>query len=759
MMKIGMRTAMVAALFLCAMAAKAAAGEMDLMMRKMSGALAEGPKTSWSKSTSLERGFVLIPCFVRTRDAGSTAAAIEAAGGRAERLGGNSGAAIISAHVPAGFAAGLAARPEVEVVEAAPLLSPKMDTARTYSDTVAVQDGTGLGVAYDGTDVVVGAVDDGLDYGHPDFTSATGKRRVQYLMKTVNGTKVECKQAAIQDGTCGIADGGQGTHHGTHVTGIAAGNDPTYTGVAPNSDIMFVFNSATDASTSDAGATSFATAVLDGVSAIFAKADVVDKAAVVNLSLGTSIGAHDGTSLLEQGLTELSAAKPGRIIVNAAGNEQVTPAAQPAARRDYVGGIHASISAPAGESRGYRIGVWSGITAAATYVGGTTADVWLEKGQAGDCDVAAFAYTQGRDPLDFAFPGLATTDDSSFATADIPFSVDSSNVEAASDAAVAVSVDVDSSDIRNEKPHAMAIFYPKGGVLSSNLETRWFDVVIRSKGGACSGHMWLYFDQVYVHDFLKGMAGAGHDVGDGAWAGYKLADGDSLYTATIPSTAVGVISAGSWMPEKPVGSGVSEWTGDNGVTYDQSDLSAPGGTGSVTGDLSAFSSLGPTADGRTKPDIVAPGEPIIAALAEDAFVSNSVKVGGDHFKNAGTSMSSPHAAGVVALLLQRNNTLTVDQVRAALRTGATTAGMTAKSPDPENSFGAGKIDAVEVLKSAVEDTSAYSGTGDLNGQDGGSGGCGLVDAKGSQAAMPMALILCLALIVIPRGLKKVYKIQ
>ena len=46
----------------------------------------------------------------------------------------------------------------------------------------------------------------------------------------------------------------------------------------------------------------FTGGILDGVNMIFQKSDVLDKAAVVNISQGTHIGAHDNTSLLEQGV-------------------------------------------------------------------------------------------------------------------------------------------------------------------------------------------------------------------------------------------------------------------------------------------------------------------------------------------------------------------------------------------------------------------------------------------------------------------------
>src|SRR5205823_9715686 len=61
------------------------------------------------------------------------------------------------------------------------------------------------------------------------------------------------------------------------------------------------------------------TSIVDGVNYIFQKAAALGKAAVVNLSLGTQQGAHDGTLDLDQMLNALTG--PGRIIVASAGNE------------------------------------------------------------------------------------------------------------------------------------------------------------------------------------------------------------------------------------------------------------------------------------------------------------------------------------------------------------------------------------------------------------------------------------------------------
>ncbi len=703
---------------LCTASAVAQASPMDLSLRAIVRDAQQGEALA-SKSLVRENDALFVPCFIKSSDVNATVDAVEAWGGSVGAIAGD----VLSARLPLDVVEIIAARAEVTAMEAAGHLSSKMNTARYYSGVQTVQEGGGgLGTAYHGTNVVVGIVDESLDYGHPDFLKSTGKTRVQYVQQTEDGTLLTCTKGQIDAGSCSITDEGQGGVHGTHVTGIAAGGNATYTGVANLADIMFVFVGA--GNNGDSGGT-FGTNVLEGVDVIFEKADVLDKAAVVNLSLGTSIGAHDGTSLLEQGLTALSSTKGGRIIVNAAGNEDLVPALFSGDQRTYLGGLHHSISVAAGESKAVRVMVLSGASAAALFTGGSLVETWLDAGQKDTCSVAALGYTEGRASQDFTFPGIATTDDAELATGDVPFATDTSDDVTATDGTVIASIGVDAQDSRNDRPHAQVLFKPSGS-RGSALNNYWFDVVIRASGGACTGHMWLYYDVTSVHDFLQNVAGAGFDVGAGAEAGYALADGDSFYTATVPSTASGVIAVGSFMPPKPVGAATSSWTGDNGITYDQA-VVADGGYGSTTADLSSFSSLGPEADATetTKPDIVAPGEPIIAAKARGSTLSSAITVGENYYKAAGTSMASPHVTGIVALLLERNNTLSVSQVRTALQTGASTDGMTAKTVVAANSYGAGKVNAVNVLASVSADTSAYSGTGDLDG--GGSSSCALVD--------------------------------
>lgn len=99
----------------------------------------------------------------------------------------------------------------------------------------------------------------------------------------------------------------------------------------------------------------------------------------------------------------------------------------------------------------------------------------------------------------------------------------------------------------------------------------------------------------------------------------------------------------------------------------------------------SFSSRGPTADGRIKPDIVAPGVNISAARANstNGYVSFS-----------GTSMATPFVAGVVALMLQEAPTRTPVDVYAGLTQTARDFG----PPGVDSDYGYGLVDAYAALR-------------------------------------------------------------
>ncbi len=108
------------------------------------------------------------------------------------------------------------------------------------------------------------------------------------------------------------------------------------------------------------------------------------------------------------------------------------------------------------------------------------------------------------------------------------------------------------------------------------------------------------------------------------------------------------------------------------------------GAVSNNGILASFSSEGPTADGRIKPDVMAMGVGVVA-------INPSSKLGNEFLFTNGTSFSTPLAAGVCALILEAHPELGPMDVREALRETAH------QSDSPNNQFGWGIINAYEAV--------------------------------------------------------------
>lgn len=161
------------------------------------------------------------------------------------------------------------------------------------------------------------------------------------------------------------------------------------------------------------------------------------------------------------------------------------------------------------------------------------------------------------------------------------------------------------------------------------------------------------------------------DPGEGDYT-YAMLDGDTTpFTRAADRAAtlgvVVVVSAGN--------EGSAPWQhitapadGDSVITV---------GAVRPDGTRAGFSGIGPTADGRIKPDVMAQGTSIVYATPG----------GGYGTFGSGTSFSAPLVTGVVAQLLQARPSLTPMQVREALRATASQAAT------PDNQYGWGIVNA------------------------------------------------------------------
>ncbi|MGD2250741.1 MAG: S8 family serine peptidase, partial [Candidatus Methanofastidiosia archaeon] len=104
--------------------------------------------------------------------------------------------------------------------------------------------------------------------------------------------------------------------------------------------------------------------------------------------------------------------------------------------------------------------------------------------------------------------------------------------------------------------------------------------------------------------------------------------------------------------------------------------------------LASFSSRGPTTDGRTKPDITAPGVSIYAADSGTSCSDTGM---------SGTSMATPHIAGVSALMLDANGSATPLQVKESMGATAIDKGNT----DKDCHWGWGRVDAYAAVNQII----------------------------------------------------------
>ena len=176
-----------------------------------------------------------------------------------------------------------------------------------------------------GKGVLVAVIDSGISYWNEDFRKEDGTTRILYLWDQVLNREFDRQQinealaAGSRQQAEQIVPSIDTTGHGTAVAGIAAGNGKNggaaYAGMARESDLLIV-RLGTPRTASFPRTTELMRALTYTVN----KAVALKMPVAVNLSFGNTYGAHNGTSLLERFLDNVS--EIGRsVICVGSGNE------------------------------------------------------------------------------------------------------------------------------------------------------------------------------------------------------------------------------------------------------------------------------------------------------------------------------------------------------------------------------------------------------------------------------------------------------
>ena len=170
-----------------------------------------------------------------------------------------------------------------------------------------------------GKGILIGFIDSGIDYMHPAFMNNEGSTRIEYIYDLSAGKKIYDKQmineAIKAPDPYAIVNSIDSTGHGSHVVGIACGGGKInlkYKGAAPEASIAMV--------KSARGVRTLSSQIMRGFKFLIDKSKELNMPLVINMSLSTNNGAHNGSSLLEQYIKTIANLERITIAI-AAGNE------------------------------------------------------------------------------------------------------------------------------------------------------------------------------------------------------------------------------------------------------------------------------------------------------------------------------------------------------------------------------------------------------------------------------------------------------
>lgn len=489
--------------------------------------------------------------------------------------------------------------------------------------------------AYNGTGILVGLIDTGVDFNHGDFKDAQGNSRIRFLWDQVpvSGSSVPAPYNYGIEWTDAQINAGQCTHddlghygHGTHVTGIAAGNglaNGTHEGCASKADIIMValdFNRASPT-------------IADAVQYIFSKATQLNKPCVINASVGDYYGSHDGTNLEAKAIDNMVTNISGRVMVASAGN---------------AGNIKYHVKTQP--------------------TNGDTLFTWLNNGASSEdyyCyadtnDIKNLKISIGANRTNFFNLGRISFKNYNYALTSVQYDTLKYNNNRLG--IIKTSASINADGVYELLMHIDAD--------TSNLVWR-----VESTGNGLH-HAWNF-------DFVS--AGLPTTAQYPAMPHYAMPD--TFYTLVSGfQCSKEIITVANYI-------NLNRYYDVNN-TLQTLNVS--------TGAISANSSLGPTRDGRQKPDIAATGDNIFSCMAlgmQANLIANlptAVAPGSLHVGGGGTSASSPVVAGLAALYLQRYPLATNADVRNAITLCAYHDNFTGNHL-PNYSWGYGKLDGKAAL--------------------------------------------------------------
>lgn len=278
----------------------------------------------------------------------------------------------VTAQIPVDKLADVSLIPGVTDVEISYRLEQSTDSTMSACHVNQLFNGPdyGLPTSYDGSGVIIGVIDVGFDYQHLAFRSSENpsQTRIVRVYSTTDNSGHTARYSNnirlpgsvfMGNEIYGLTTDNQSDTHGTHTAGIAAGTHVNgYGGMAPGADIVLCAVSVLDGSMS-------AVEVANCIRYINAYADSVGQPYVISLSVSTPNGQHDGQDYLSRVVNQFTG--PGHIFVISAGND--------AGRYSYAHGP-ASPSAPFNLLFKCKNNLGGDST---YYYGGVLADVWVRQ--------------------------------------------------------------------------------------------------------------------------------------------------------------------------------------------------------------------------------------------------------------------------------------------------------------------------------------------------------------------------------------------